>query len=293
MSLFALRRSADPEDRADAAVAVTPPGAELLPGYDVVELMRRGGRLDTYDVHSRERDCRCVVKVIRPDREQEAGCRAALLREGRLLRDLTHPHLVRVYEVVEHPRPAMVMETLTGATLAAVIEESPLAAGDTALLGRQLASALGYLHGHGWLHLDVKPSNIVVQAGRAVLIDLSLVSPPGDGRPHAGTQGYRAPEQMAGRGLTPSADVYGLGITLGEAVTGELAYGEQDRWGTGLSSRTAAWFFRRRLAKAPASLADVVLACIDPDPASRPALTEVRTLLDTLAAPAAGPTPGR
>lgn len=268
------------------------PGEELVPGYEVVRLMRRGGRLDTYDVRDRNRDCRCVVKVVRPDREDENHCRAALLREGRLLRDLAHPHLVRGYEVIEDPRPAMVMETLTGATLAAVIEESPLGPADTALLGRQLASALGYLHGHGWLHLDVKPSNIVVQGGRAVLIDLSLVSPPGDGRPHAGTQGYRAPEQMAGRGLTPAADVFGLGITLGEALTGELAYGEEDRWGTGLSSRTAAWFFRRRLAKAPATLSDLVLACVAPDPASRPALAEVCAVLDSVLAAAEAPTLG-
>jgi len=283
---FTLSRAADEEDRAGAVV----PGAALLPGYEVVELMRRGGRLDTYDVYSRERECRCVVKVLRPDREHEDDCRAALLREGRLLRDLAHPHLVRVYEVIEDPRPAMVMETLTGATLAAVLEESPLATGDAALLGRQLASALGYLHRHDWLHLDVKPSNIVVQGGRAVLIDLSLVSPPGDARPHAGTQGYRAPEQMTGRGLTPATDVYGLGITLGESLTGDLAYGEADRWGTGISSRTAAWFFRRRLPRASAPLADLVLACVDPDPASRPALAEVTAVLDGVLAAAEGPT---
>lgn len=265
------------------------PGAELVPGYEVVRLMRRGGRLDTYDVRSRERDCRCVVKVVRPDREHESVCREALLREGRLLRDLAHPHLVRVYEVIEDPRPAIVMETLTGATLAALVEDSPLGAADTALLGRQLASALGYLHGHGWLHLDLKPSNVVVQAGRAVLIDLSLLSHPGDGRPHAGTQGYRAPEQMTGRGLTPATDVFGLGVTLGEALTGDLAYGGADRWGTGVSSRTAAWFFRRRLTKAPTALSGLVLACVDPDPARRPALADVRAVLDRVLADAADP----
>jgi serine/threonine protein kinase len=269
-------------NRADRAVPVVPPGAELLPGCEVVRLMRRGGRLDTYDVHHRERDCRCVVKVLRPDREHEARCREALLREGRLLRDLGHPHLVRAYEVAEEPRPAVVMETLTGATLAALIDEDPLGPGDVAVLGRQLVSVLGYLHRQGWLHLDVKPSNVVVQAGRAVLIDLSLVSRPGAGRPYAGTDGYLGPEQVDGRHLTAAADVFGLGVTLGEALTDVLPYGEEGEWPTGTAPRRVSRTFRRRLTDAPAPLAAVVGACIDPDPAGRPALAEVGAALDAL-----------
>lgn len=282
MTLFPLRSNA--EERFGAVA----PGADVLPGYEVVELMRRGGRLDTYDVYSRQRDCRCVVKVVRPDREHEAGCREALVREGTLLRDLGHPHLVRVYDVVHQPRPAIVMETLTGATLGALIDDSPISPADTALLGRQMASALSYLHGRGWLHLDVKPSNVVVQAGRAILIDLSLVTRPGTGRPHAGTDGYLAPEQVPGRDLSAAADVFGLGVTLGEALTGELPYGEEGLWVTGSSPRRTRWSFRRRLTTVPVPLAGLILACIDPDPAHRPTLADVRAVLDTVAA-SAGP----
>jgi serine/threonine protein kinase len=283
MTLFPLRSDAE------ARFGAVAPGSELVPGYEVVELMRRGGRLDTYDVHSRERDSRCVVKVVRPDREHEADCRGALIREGELLRDLTHPHLVRVYEVVHQPRPAVVMETLTGATLGALIDDSPISPADTALLGRQMASALSYLHGRGWLHLDVKPSNVVVQAGRAILIDLSLVTRPGTGRPHAGTDGYLAPEQVTGRDLSAASDVFGLGVTLGEALTGELPYGEEDRWASGFSPRRTRRSFRRRLATAPAPLAGLVLACIEPDPAHRATLADVRAALDTVAAAAGRP----
>jgi serine/threonine protein kinase len=270
MTLFPLRRTANERDDAGAVA----PGAELCPGYDVVALMRRGGRLDTYDAYSRERDCRCVVKVVRPDREHEDHCREALVREGELLRDLSHPHLVRVYEVMKEPRPGVVMETLTGATLAALIEEAPLTPADTAMLGRQLASALGYLHGRGWLHLDVKPSNVVVQAGRAILIDLSLATRPGNGRPHAGTYGYLAPEQFTGRDLSPATDVFGLGVTLGEALTGELPHREQD------PSPRIYRSFRRRLSNAPAPLVELILRCLHPVPVRRPTLVEVCRVLD-------------
>ncbi len=276
---------------ADTMIGVVAPGDALVPGYDVVALMRRGGRLDTYDAYCRERDCRCVVKVVRPDREHEVHVRAALLGEGALLRDLAHPHLVRAYDVIETPRTAVVLETLTGATLAAAIEESPLGSADVALLGRQLSSVLGYLHRSGWLHLDVKPSNVVVQAGRAVLIDLSLATRPGDGRPHAGTYGYLAPEQVVGRNLTAATDVFGLGTTLGEALTGELPYGEEDAWPTGTAPRRMNRRFRRRLAGAPRTLADLIEACLDPDPTRRP---DLRTVAQALAAlgPVASVDPG-
>jgi eukaryotic-like serine/threonine-protein kinase len=270
--------------RTGPAAVGTAPGTEILPGYEVVRLLRRGGRLDTYDVYSHERDSRCVVKVVRDDRAHEAGCVDALLREGTLLRDLAHPHLVRAYEVIEVPRTAVVLETLTGATLAAVIEDSPVIPADAAWLGLHLVSVLSYLHRHRWLHLDVKPSNIVVQGNRAVLIDLSLVGRPGDGRAHGGTDGYLAPEQVRGRGLSPASDVFGLGVTLGESLTDRLPYGEEGEWAGGTSPRAPGRGFRRRLRRAPAPLADLVLACIDPDPARRPGLDDVRTSLRSLVA---------
>lgn len=164
-----------------------PTGEELLPGYEVVSLVRRGDRLATYEVLSTERDCRCVVKVLRADRQHGTACRAALLREGELLLDLAHPHLVRAYEVVEAPRPAVVLETLSGAALGSLIEQGPLDRHDAALLGRQLISVLGYLHRHRWLHLDVKPSNVVVRRGR--LVDAGRRG--GPTRPGAGGRGHR------------------------------------------------------------------------------------------------------
>jgi serine/threonine protein kinase len=123
---------------------------------------------------------------------------------------------------------------------------------------------------------------VVVQAGRAILIDLSLATRPGDGRPFAGTDGYLAPEQVTGRDLSPATDVFGLGTTLGEALTGALPYGEEARWTGGTTPRRTARYFRRRLGKAPAPLAELIYACIDPDPARRPTLAAVSAALDTV-----------
>ena len=243
---------------------VVPPGAEVLPGYRVEALLARGGRVDTYDVTSLERDCRAVVKVVRPDRADEARVRDAVATEGVLLTTLAHPHLVRGYEVVTSPRPAVVLETLPGATLSAILDDDDLGVVDTALLGRQLVSVLGYLHRHGWVHLDVKPDNVVVQEGRAVLIDLGLATRPGRLERGVGTAGYAAPEQDAGGLVCPATDVWGLAATLVECLTGAPPHREPD------------------LSAAPAVLRPLLAECLRADPGARPSLEEVGARLGEL-----------
>lgn len=246
--------------------AVVPVGAEVLPGYRVEALLSRGGRVDTYDVTSLERDCRAIVKVVRPDRLAERHVVAAVATEGALLTTLTHPHLVRGYESVTAPRPGVVIETLPGATLAAIIEGGTLGVADTALLGRQLVSVLGYLHRHGWVHLDVKPDNVVVQEGRAVLIDLGLATRPGPIERGIGTDGYAAPEQDARGTVSPATDVWGLGATLAECATGSAPGRSPD------------------LTRVHPLLRPLLASCLRADPATRPDLAEVRERLDVLLA---------
>lgn len=267
---------------ASRRAAVLAPGEHVLPGYRVVALLSHGRRIDTYDVFSEERDCRCVVKILRPDRRHEQRVREAVLLEGRLLTELTHPHLVRGYEVHTSPAPAVVLETLTGATLAAHIDDGPLELDDAAQLGLHLVSALSYLHHHGWLHLDLKPANIVVESGRATLIDLSLVGRPGTGRPGAGTRGYLAPEQAVGQDLCPATDVWGLGVTLLEALTGTMVHGDEATWG---SRRRIPLLHRSEPVLptgwegVPEPYADLLSRCLARDPAARPSLAEVRATL--------------
>jgi len=270
------------------AAEVLQPGETVLPGYRVVSLLAHGRRIDTYDVHSLERDCRCVVKVLRADRRDDERVREAVLLEGSVLVSLTHPHLVRGYEVHASPVPAMVLETLGGATLAALIDDGPLDVPDTAQLGLQLVSVLGYLHRQGWLHLDVKPANIVVERGRATLIDLSLVGRPGEGRPGAGTRGYLAPEQALGRDLSAATDVWGLGVTLIEALTGTMVHGDEATW----DSRRRLRFVHRREPAAPERLHDLpdaydelLQGCLARAPGDRPTLDQVRTVLMSLLDP--------
>jgi serine/threonine protein kinase len=241
-----------------------------VPGYRVIEHLSRTRRFDTYEVWSEDRACSCVAKLVREDRSDDARVREALIAEGERLIALVHPHIVRGYELIAHPQPALVMETLDGETLAHLIDRTPggLPAEDVAWLGLHLSSALRYLHNRDLLHLDVKPANVVAEGGRAKLLDLSLARPPGRYEPGLGTWCYLSPEQEAGRELGPAADVWGLGMTLYEAATGDEVEGRPPS-------------ARGRTADALAAAID---GCLDPDPAARPTLDELMRRLGPVAA---------
>ena len=277
-------------------IAAMRAGAELAPGFTVIEHLSRTRRLDTFEVWSLERGCSCVAKTLRPDRRDDMRARAALIDEGRLLLALTHPHIVRGYELLTDPELVVVMETLDGETLAHLVDRRAggLGADEVAWLGLHLASALGYLHGHGLLHLDVKPSNVVADTGRAKLIDLSLARRPGRWHAGIGTWCNLSPEQARGGTLGPAADVWGLGTVLYEAATGRPPVADPSQaagndptstWDT--DDQRAAGFpqLEARIPSAaangrlPAGLAEVIDACLETRPADRPTLDELAASL--------------
>jgi eukaryotic-like serine/threonine-protein kinase len=280
------------------------PGARPAPRYEILAHLSRTGWLDVYDAWSEERECRCVLKILRPDRRHERRLRDRLLREGRWLRGFSHPNLVRAYDIVELPEPVVVLETLTGETLSHLIHRlrRRLAADDLAFLGLHLTSATHYLHQQGLLHLDIKPSNVIIDCRRAKLLDLSVARAPGVAPPGIGTFCYLSPEQARGGELTAAADVWGIGITLYEAATGDIPFdvppdvsfdapvddgaGAADS-GPGdadtsdvypqLEQQAPPVGTRRRL---PHKLAAVIDGCLRPHPGDRPTVAELITALD-------------
>ena len=107
-------------------------------------------------------------------------------------------------------------------TLGALLERGCLDRADLVQLGLQLCSAIRYLHRNGWLHLDLKPDNLIAEAGRLKVIDLSIAQPPGRVPPGTGTARLMAPEQARGGEVGPAADVWGIGRVLAAAGGGDL-----------------------------------------------------------------------
>jgi serine/threonine protein kinase len=254
-------------------------GERLAPGYEVIAHMSRGNNLDVYDAWSEERACRVIAKTPRPDRLEDRRTVRALMREGRLLKKFTHPHIVRAYEVSKEPQPVVILETLTGATLAYLIDTRPrrLAISEIVHLGLHLCSALHYMHRQGVLHLDLKPSNIISESRLAKIIDLSIARSPGQGEEGTGTDQYMAPEQVTGDHLSPATDVWGVGAVLWEAATGEEPFNAEDEDDEELSYEQ----LERRIdpirsyRRVPAAFASLVESCLEPDPAGRPTIEEL------------------
>jgi serine/threonine protein kinase len=270
------------------------PGSTIAPGYVVIEHLHRAREFDVYDVWSEERMCRCIAKALRPDRVDDRSARRKLEREGRLLRRLTHPHIVRGYELATSPRRLVIMETLSGETLAHLIDAGDgLSASEIAYLGLQLGSAVQYLHRHRVLHLDLKPSNVVAESGRAKIIDLSVARRPGRAPAGVGTWCYMAPEQVYGGELGPPADVWGIGVVLWEAAAGRPAFGGEE---DGVPStgeldelppelhpqirRTAEPVGRYR--RLPRPLALAIELALSPEPSNRPSVAELAGLLENV-----------
>ena len=258
-------------------------GDEVAPGYVVEELLSRGQALDVYAVFSRRRLCSATAKTIRPDRVEVQRVRDRLLLEGHLLETVAHPHLPRAFETIREPVPVVIVETLMGYNLEEIIDFRPrrLPSADLAHLGQQLASALHHLHAAGYLHLDVRPANVMAHAGKATLIDLSIARPPGLVGRGFGTREYMAPEQARGGSVSAATDVWGLGGTLYAAATGVAPFEARDSGYDQLErSAVPARRLRRRLLPELAALID---QCLRPEPADRPTVQDLhRRLGDVL-----------
>jgi serine/threonine protein kinase len=269
-------------------LATSPALAEALAeaGYELLDRLHQSRGFDVYDAWSVERRSRAVVKAPRADRMEDTTLLRRLEREGRLLRRLSHPHILRGYELIPGPVPAVVSETLRGETLSHLLGRTEtLTEAEAAVLGLQVGSALAYLHDQDYLHLDLKPSNVVIDGARAVVMDLSIAQPPGRGTAGLGTWCYLSPEQAAGGVLDAAADVWGIGGVLFEALTGRPAFDEDEdpEIHPQLEARAPRVRTIREVTPALASVVDV---CLEPDPDRRPSLEELTAALESV--PGAG-----
>ncbi|MEX0890853.1 MAG: serine/threonine-protein kinase [Gemmatimonadota bacterium] len=243
------------------------------------------GRLGhLYQVWSAREWCAFTCKILAPTERSNADAAATLRREGRILGAVRHPNLVRSYGEGEHDGlPFLLMEYLEGPSLFDVLEERParrLEPSDAVRAAIHLGAALYHLHREGWLHLDLKPANLLLRDGVPVLIDMDAARRMEEAPPEErlGTGPYMAPEHVRGEPLGPAADIYGLGALLYELLTGRWPY--EDVY-TEAEPRQGQERQYPQLGSAPppepgryapglsASLARTVLTCLAPDPADR------------------------
>jgi serine/threonine protein kinase len=149
-----------------------------------------------------------VAKLLRPDQAGDPAALRALEAEARMLGRLAHPMLVRAFGAeLDGERPHLVLELVEGPRLSTLIRRYGLIPEQVLPLALNLCSVLHYLASEGVVHLDVKPSNVIM-AGSPRLIDLSVARPLGALaalRGHVGTDAYMAPSSATPRAGTGSA----------------------------------------------------------------------------------------
>jgi eukaryotic-like serine/threonine-protein kinase len=173
-----------------------------------------------------QRDGRPVGVTLFTARLDETGARR-FLDQARPLTAVHHPGLVAVLDVgVERGQGYLVRERVDGHTLRAELGRGPLPAEEVARIGAQAAAALAEAHDHGLSHRDVSPDTVVLgRDGRTRVADLGVRALAGiTGTPAEGTEAYWSPEQLRREPIGPPSDVYALGLTLLEALTGRPAY---------------------------------------------------------------------
>ena len=218
-----------PSGGASGSAWTLAPGDEIVPGRSVVRRLAGGGAHEAFLVTSGDPRRHAVAKLPRPHLVDDPHCLLRLRDEGRALERLAHPAVPRRFEtVLGGPCPHLLLEHVPGPTLrTAVAAHAPLTPALVASLGCALARALDHIAAAGWVHLDVKPSNIVLNV-RPRLIDFELARPAAEAarmtKP-TGTWAYMPPEQRrAGLDdapvLGPPADVFALAASLHEALAG-------------------------------------------------------------------------
>ncbi len=202
----------------------------MIGEYELIDEIARGGMGVVYRARHKGLKRMVALKMILSGSMATSEERERFLREAELAANLDHPSIVPIYEVGEHEsRPFFSMKLVEGSTLsrqAARFREDPRAA---ARLASTLARALHYAHGRGFLHCDLKPSNVLLDAqDKPYITDFGLACRTGEDSSLSvsgailGTPSYMAPEQATGSRarLGPATDVYGLGAILYELLTG-------------------------------------------------------------------------
>ncbi len=249
--------------------------------YRIVGRIAAGGMGEVFRAHDGVLGREVAVKVLHPQFAGDAGFVDRFRREARAAAVLNHPNIVGVYDwgVTEHTY-FMVMEFIRGHSLRTLLSRhGPLEPAQVVEVTAQVLAALDHAHGHGIVHRDVKPENILVTGdGLVKVADFGLARAFADARVSqvegtvTGTVQYLAPEQIEGRPSDPRTDLYATGIVMFELLTGETPF-------TGETSVAIAYKHLNervprpstRVPTVPDALDAVVEQATEKDPKDRPA----------------------
>ncbi len=219
-----------------------------IPGFKIGPVLGEGGMATVYLAQQLSLGRQVALKVMSPALiAADGGFCERFVNEGKIIAKLRHQHIVTIHDIgcANGRDYFMAMEYCPGGTLKEYILEGRSRLQALTVL-RQIAAALGYAHDHGFIHRDIKPGNVLFRDdGTAVLSDFGIAKTV-DGSTRVtregwaiGTPEYMSPEQAAGKDLSPSSDLYSLGVVLYETLTGQKPFRGPDALATAMQHANA------------------------------------------------------
>ena len=274
--------------------------------YEVLEVLGAGGMGRVYKVRNVISDRVEAMKVLLPDLQGDAELADRFMREIKVQASLDHPNIAALHTALRLDNQLlMLMEYVEGVTIETIMRSGRIPIDKAIDYTAQVLSALSYAHAHGVVHRDLKPANIIVTPGGVVkLMDFGIAKMAADrkltqtGRT-VGSLYYMSPEQIKGEvDLDPRSDLYSLGISLYEMVTGARPFqGDSEYSIMAAHLETNPPPPIKVDPNLPPALSEIILMSLEKDPAQRfqtadafrAALLSVRGSAPPAAAPVAAP----
>ncbi|VAX15313.1 Serine/threonine protein kinase, partial [hydrothermal vent metagenome] len=201
-----------------------------IENYHIVSVLGKGGMGVVYEAIDEKLNRKVAIKVLNSSQiANKAHVIERFRSEARNHAQLLHPNIVTVYGFLEFDNQfAIVMEYVEGESLEKVIlRNKRLHVHDIVYITLQLLEGIGYAHSKGYIHRDIKPSNIIVNSeGVVKIMDFGISKSLYEDKPKTktgakvGTVYYMSPEQIKGQPITPLTDIYSIGCTVYEMITG-------------------------------------------------------------------------
>lgn len=249
--------------------------------YQILDMLGTGGMGAVFKARDLNMPRDVALKMVRETVAADPRAKALFLEEAKTLAGLAHPCIVSLHDVVESEGTTyLVFEHVEGETIAEIVaNRGRLSVRETVGILRHVCEALAFAHARDVVHRDVKPANIMRTKGYVKLMDFGIAlhaDRTGDAPVGGGTLLYMAPEQHKGK-ATFRSDVFALGVTAYEMLTGQMPFTGRD-----LRARKLRGRYEPLPERIPAALRELVASCLKPDPADRP--ESIRALGKSLAA---------